>query len=242
MMSEAYMTSVSLTPWQAPPPRIALADRTVHLWRFSLTQDDCALDLLSPLERQRAERLLVPQKARAFTVARTRLRQILGGYLQIAPQHVSFTCNANGKPLLDGVTGARIAFNLSHSGDWGLFAIALASSVGVDLEAIRADLVFEPLAERFFSPAELGWLRSCPTGRLRRNFFRLWTRKEAWLKGKGGGFSEPELGLDSSLVAAVSASGGGWWVMNFPVTRGYVGAVAVAGAVDRIERWNWPAH
>ncbi len=238
MMCEAHVTAVSLTPWQSPPPRKALAERTVHLWRFSLVQDACTPDLLSPQEQQRAERLRVPQKARTFTVARTRLRQILGSYLQIAPQHVSFTCNANGKPLLDCGPGAQIAFNLSHSGDWGLCAVAQATSVGVDLEAIHAGLAFEPLAERFFSPTELGWLRSCPTGRRRRNFYRLWTRKEAWLKGKGGGFSESELGLDPPLVAAVSACGGGWWVMNFPVARGYVGAVAVAGTVDRIERWD----
>jgi 4'-phosphopantetheinyl transferase len=114
-------------------------------------------------------------------------------------------------------------------------------AVGVDLEAINSELVFEPLAENFFSSSELRWWRSCSEARLRRRFYRLWTRKEAWLKCKGGGFSESEQELEPALCTTTAARGGGWWVMNFPVTRGYVGAVAVAGDVERIERWDWRA-
>jgi len=217
-------------------------ERTVHLWRFSLAPEVSLPDILSQQEQQRARRLRAPEKARVFVVTRTCLRQILGHYLQVAPRDIRFSCNAAGKPYLSGDLEGRLFFNLSHSGDWGLCAVMLEREVGVDLEKINHQLAFEPLAKRFFSPAENTWLSFFQAGRRRRNFFRLWTRKESWLKGKGRGFSEPNLDLDPALVTGASAFSGGWWVMNFPVTRGYVGAIAIAGGGDRIERWTWPGQ
>jgi len=237
------MIPVSVTPWRLPSKDLTGPDaRTVHLWRFFLASNGSLQDLLSQQEQQRARRLLSPEKARAFVASRSSLRQILGRYLQVAPRDIHFSCNTAGKPYLSGDLEGRLSFNLSHSGDWGLCAVMLERDVGVDLEKINYQLAFEPLAKRFFSPAENTWLSAFQEGRRRRNFFRLWTRKESWLKGKGRGFSEPDLDLDPALVTGVSACSGGWWVINFPVTRGYVGSIAIAGGADRIERWTWPGQ
>jgi 4'-phosphopantetheinyl transferase len=237
------MTPVVLTPWQTPPNDLIIPDeRTVHLWRFSLVSNASLPDTLSAEEQQRARRLRAPEKARAFVVSRSCLRQIIGRYLRVAPREIRFSCNAAGKPYLSGDLEGRLFFNLSHSGDWGLCAVMLEREVGVDLEKINHQLAFEPLAKRFFSPEENTWMSFFQEGRRRRSFFRMWTRKESWLKGKGRGFSEPDLALDSALVTGVSAFSGGWWVMNFPVTRGYVGAIAIAGGVNRVERWEWPGQ
>ncbi|MGW8312319.1 MAG: 4'-phosphopantetheinyl transferase family protein [Desulfuromonadales bacterium] len=239
-MHARRMTTVELTPWQIPSHDLVLPDqRTVHLWRFPLVSNACLTDILSTEEWQRARRLRAPKKARAFVVSRSCLRQIIGRYLQTAPQDIIFSFNQAGKPYLSGELSGRLLFNLSHSEDWGLCAVTRDREVGVDLEKINHQLAFEPLAQRFFSSSENAWLSSGQQARRRRTFFRLWARKEAWLKGKGRGFSEPELELHPGLVAGVSAYAGGWWVMNVPVTRGYVGAVATAGEIDLIERWEW---
>jgi 4'-phosphopantetheinyl transferase len=82
-------------------------------------------------------------------------------------------------------------------------------------------------------------LKNSPKERRRRNFYRLWTRKEAWLKGKGGGFSEPILSLDPDHITGRSAFARDWWLTNVAVKRGYVAALAVSGRVASIERWDW---
>jgi 4'-phosphopantetheinyl transferase len=233
------MSQVSISPWQPPPLRVPLDADSVHVWRFSLALGPHAPDLLDPQEKSRAQRLRSRQKAAAFIAGRTRLRQILSLYLMNDPRDARFECNMHGKPSLSRADARGISFNLSHSGEWGLCAVVHGRDVGVDLEQISDELDFEPLAERFFSGAEFCWLKSSPGARRRRNFYRLWTRKESWLKGKGGGFSEPKLALDPAHIAGTSAFAGDWWLSNVAVKQGYVGALAVAGRIARIERWDW---
>jgi len=228
-----------MTPWQTPVVHHPLDRTTVHLWRFPLTDTGPIPDLLSADEHQRAGRFLLPDKAAAFSLARTRLRQILARYLVCPPQKITFTTTLNGKPQMIVDMTDPLFFNLAHAGRWGLCAVTRVAEVGVDLETISSRLAFEPLARQFFTADEYGALQRVAESRRRRQFYRLWTRKEAWLKGKGGGFSEPDLGLDPAHLAATSAVAGGWWVKNMPVARGYVGALAVAGTVTRVERWNW---
>ncbi len=229
------MPSAVLTSWQVPAAELSLAPGTVHLWRFRLN-DSSTEECLNKEEVERRQRFRVPEKARAFAVARTRLRQILSRYLNLRPEDIAFQVNANGKPYLDGIS---TYFNLSHSGSWGLCALSQDADIGVDLEAVNRGLNSLPLAARFFSEAENIWLRSMNDQRRSRHFFRLWTRKEAWLKGKGGGFSELNLELDPGHLEITSTEADGWWMMNIPVAKGYVGAIAVAGEVERVERWSW---
>lgn len=231
------MSSVILTPWQPPPVDNILKPGDVHLWRFRLTASPSE-SLLDVTESLRAERLRIPEKARAFVVARTRLRQILGFYLNIPPIDVQFTYNDNGKPFLKE---REVHFNLSHSGPWAICVVSRELEVGTDLEFVSKELDTAKLACRSFSPAEKSWLNNTPEYRRRRNFFRLWTRKEAWLKGKGGGFSELNLELGRPHITSTASWADGWCLMNLPVARHYVGAVAVSGKIDKILRLNWQA-
>jgi 4'-phosphopantetheinyl transferase len=233
------MCAVPLSPWQTPTYPFPLADTTVHLWRFPLSSATSLPELLSLDEQERAERLLLPHKTTAFRTARTRLRQILARYLNCTPQQVQLTITNQGKPFLADMPPQPLFFNLAHSGDWGLCAVSRVGDLGVDLEAIDVRLDYEPIARRFFSINEYRALQSIAPLRRRRQFYRLWTRKEAWLKGKGGGFSEPNLGLDALHIGSTGATAGGWWVKSLPVTQGYIGALAVAGSVAKVECCDW---
>jgi len=212
----------------------------VHLWRFSLNAAPSFAQVLSSEEQTRAQRLKAPEKARSFAVARTRLRQILGGYLNLPPEVLRFAYGANGKPALAAELDTGIQFNLSHSGDWGLCALTLGGAIGVDLEQVSPTLEFLPLAQRFFSCAEINWLNSWPQGRRRRAFYRLWTRKEAWLKGHGDGFSSPTLALDSRHLATTITTAHDWTLLNLLARRGYVAALALQGCPNQLLRLNWP--
>jgi 4'-phosphopantetheinyl transferase len=228
------MHPLTLTTWQSAPTGLSLEARQVHLWRFPLT-DPPVEGLLSSDETRRLARLRVAEKATAFVVARSGLRVILGRYLGLAPQDIRFHYTPHGKPFLEGLP---LSFNLSHSGTWGVCAVTREADLGVDLEAVNPKLDYEPLARRFFSPRENNWLLATSRWRRRRTFFRLWTRKEAWLKGQGGGFSERTLELDAAHLSGRRSAANGWRLLNLPITRGYVGALAVAGEIETIERWE----
>ena len=145
--------TLQLTPWLDPLTQPELTAETVHLWRFPLVSQDSLEHLLDEQELQRARRLRIPEKASSFIVARARLRQILAGYLDLAPHTLRFAYGPSGKPALAGLVDAP-SFNLAHSGSWGVCAVSNVGEVGVDIEVIDFELNYARLAERFFSTAE----------------------------------------------------------------------------------------
>ncbi len=229
--------TLQLTPWQSPPSQPELTAEEVHLWRFPLTSQKPLEHLLNEEEQKRAQRLLIPDKARAFVVARARLRQILASYLDLDPQTLCFTYGQSGKPALVGIADAP-AFNLAHSGNWGVCAVGKEGEVGVDIETLDRELDYARLAKRFFSTAENEWLQKCPLHRRRRLFFRIWTRKEAWLKGKGGGFSDPDQDIGPTHLAGSYTYDGTWWLRSFPVNRHCLATLAVSQKFSLLQRWN----
>ena len=110
--------------------------------------------------------------------------------------------------------------------------------MGVDVETINRGLDYQKLADRFFSETEKQWLLECTAARRRRLFFRIWTRKEAWLKGKGGGFSDPDQDLGAAHLDGCCTYDGRWWVRSFPVDRNSIAALAVSQNVSSVKRWN----
>ena len=220
-----------MPPWISPPADPLLSPGEVHLWRFpldlSLVNLSFLKSFLSPDEAQRAERLLDHQKAQAFVVGRGRLRQILGSYLHCQPSFLDFAYNIHGKPALKSPRKKDLSFNLSHSGEWGVLALTTGAEIGVDLEQSDPLLDYARLAARFFSAAENSALAGVQPQRRRRAFYRLWTRKEALLKGEGRGFSSPD-GLGPR----------GWTMRSFWLAPGYVAAVACNGGIHSVQRWQ----
>lgn len=231
--------TLQLTTWQTPPAQPELTAGSVHLWRFPIANKKALEHLLNAEELKRANRLRIPEKSRIFVVARARLRQILAGYLDRDPQSLTFDYGPSGKPSL---VGDKVpVFNLSHSGNWGLCAVAKEGEVGVDIETLNHDLDYAKLAERFFSKAENEWLQQRPPHRRRRVFYRIWTRKEAWLKGKGGGFSDHDQDIGSVHLSGCCTHDGGWWLRSFPVGRNSIATIAVRQEFSLLQRWDgWP--
>lgn len=96
-----------------------------------------------------------------------------------------------GKPYLQETD---IHFNISHSGDLKILAIA-ETPVGVDIEKVRkADL---RVAKRFCEN-EYNYITEKDS---EHRFFEIWTKKEAYLKYKGTGLRG---GLDSFDVFSLS--------------------------------------
>ena len=124
-----------------------------------------------------------------------------------------------GKPYLPEEPGWHIS--LSHAGTWAMCAMG-RRPVGCDLEEIRrGDL---RLAERFYHPAERAWLAAFAREEdKKREFTRLWTRKESYLKLDGRG-----LGLELGSFDALQSGPGGWYE-DGPAPEGYWAACCQGG-------------
>jgi 4'-phosphopantetheinyl transferase len=95
-----------------------------------------------------------------------------------------FGANYYGKPILLEPPG--IHFNISHSGNWVVCAVA-NSPLGIDVENIRpVDL---EVAKRFFTEEEYHFISSQEDIDKLRCFYTLWTLKESYVKYVGKGLS-----------------------------------------------------
>lgn len=172
----------------------------MHVWHGTLDTDPYTV---SPAEAARARAMRSERRRREFLACRGALRRILGGVLGIPPPEVPIVIGAHGKPRLaaEGAPAARLArpveFNVSHSGDRFVVALAFGMEPGVDVEWIRPRRSLSRLVRRFFSPAEQ---RAVTASRdPLRAFHRVWARKEAVIKADGRGVS---MGLDRFDVSA----------------------------------------
>ena len=232
----------------ANPP--SLGEGEVHLWRFALDVrdalvDDLAFDL-SDEERDRAARFTFDRDRRRYIAAHGALRRILGPYLAEAPNEIVLAAEAGGKPRL--VAHRDVRFNLAHSGNLGLLAIARGREVGVDVERSRDPFDgVESLATTCMSDEELLALRRLPAGDRRAAFFSTWTRKEAFLKGLGDGLARELDSFDVTVPPAEArllcvrddaVSAEDWTLRDLEPERGFAATVAFEGTAT-VQCWTW---
>jgi 4'-phosphopantetheinyl transferase len=198
---------------------------------------DHYLDILSETERIRASKLMHRNKQNEYIVAHAMLRNIIAGYLRCEPKEVRLTAGDHGKPACQHDT--RLAFNLAHGRGTVLIAVANGHEVGVDIEQVRPVPDAEHIVRRYFCPEESERFLAMNKIGQDRAFFRLWTRKEAYLKSLG-------MGLAGSLNSFEVAFGvgepfrlkrgepGPWSLFHLEPFPGFVGALAVRGHVVRL--------
>jgi 4'-phosphopantetheinyl transferase len=163
-----------------------LAERSVHVWRANLGGLSHAF--VTDEERARASRFVSDVDRERWICARGTLRVLLGRYLEMDPGRVRFEVGPKGKP---SVPESEVSFNLSHSGDLGLFAFARGRSVGVDVERAGRGVDVIAVAERVLGHGEAARLSGLSEPVREREFLRSWVRHEAALKCRGGRLGEP---------------------------------------------------
>jgi 4'-phosphopantetheinyl transferase len=223
---------------------LSMLESEAHVWCLSLASEpgraESLCQILDESERQRATRFHFSRDQERFIIARGSLRLILAQYLNKTPDRIRFRYGPNGKPGLEANDiGPRWDFNLSHSSEVGLLVVTHGRRVGVDVEKIMPSSVDGlGIAERFFTPAEASLIRSFPADSRGDVFFRLWTRKEALLKGCGVGLSESlnrvEVSLNRSEIALPDSFSGpctNWSIQEYCPCAGYIAAVAVEGTL-----------
>jgi len=217
-----------------------LAADQVHVWQISLTAAKHSASVLTHDELQRAHRFHFEKDKLRFIAARVALRNILASYLEIPPGEVAFSYTLKGKPeLVPHLRKSALQFNLSHSCDFAVLALALDSRVGADIEFMNPERATGDIAARFFSPAEVSTLQAVPAGERVDAFFQCWTRKEAYIKALGEGLSLRLASFEVAFGAGVppallrigdsSEEASRWSLYDIAAPPGYSAAVAVEG-------------
>lgn len=225
----------STRPSPSRPPLLLQLDR--RRWMRRSLADSPLLAWLTPEERQQAERLRQPQDRERHLLGRAGLRRVLGVWRRQPPHSVPLRSGTHGKPFCPG--GPQ--FNLSHSGDLILLAFHPAWPVGVDVEQLRPQLEWRPLAARLLGAAECRQLESLPASAQPQAFLQAWCRLEARLKAPGLGLA----GLEAlrrqeeragELERGRVAQHGPERLWDLELPTGYCGALACLVSEGSLER------
>jgi len=237
--------------WSRSVSHFELQPHQVDIWRVSLDSYPASAQradsTLSADESERAAKFHFKKDRHRFILAHACLRDILSRYLHCDTGQINFSTNAYGKPIL--LSNTEIEFNLSHSGDYILIAVARGHKVGVDVEHLRMDLEHDKMARRFFSQVEYNEFNAIPHEQKMIAFFNCWTRKEAYIKAHGLGMSLPLDSFDVSCSlnepAVLRATrpdpneASKWTLLSLEVHPEHAGALAVEGRDLEFRYWDW---
>ncbi len=223
------MNSAETGAWVPAPTVLALPAEEIHVWRARLDHGpEAGASLLSDDEQQRAGAFHFGIDRRRFVASRIVLRSVLSRYVGTAAAQLRFTKGRHGKPRLAHPAGV-LHFNLSHSGELLLVAVARHREVGVDVEMVRENIPVQMLADHHFTPTAAASVRALSPEMGVRKFYEIWTQTEAQLKASG-------LGLSQGTQVAEPAR---WTVHALTPGEGYAAAVATDGAEFQTRCYEW---
>ncbi|KAH6830551.1 4'-phosphopantetheinyl transferase superfamily [Perilla frutescens var. hirtella] len=195
-----FRSSHSLNSIQIPAPT------ETHLWYVKPSEVKSEslvkqyLDILSPCERENVLRLQGEELRKSALLARALVRTTIARYQmnsQVDPRSLKFRKNMHGKPevcwpSIDDWDPPPLHFNLSHTSSLIACGVTINSQIGIDVEEKHRSIKHNILsfARRYFSKYEVQFLGAISDPQVQqREFIKLWTLKEAYVKALGKGFS-----------------------------------------------------
>jgi 4'-phosphopantetheinyl transferase len=189
--------------------------------------------LLDVREQERATRFRFPEDRARFIAGRGLLRHGLRRYAPRVPASLEMIYSNLGRPYVPTAHDAP-RFSISHTRDLVALAFADEAQVGLDLEYMKPSVDMLELAERILSEDDFEAFQALLPGDRLAAFYRVWTRKEAYLKARGEGISTglPEVSVSftagaTSLVSDRRDSSTEKWRLHaLPVPEDYMGYLA----------------
>lgn len=237
-----------------------ILESEIHLWHadkadFPLPelQDHC-FDWLTEKEQHRYQRYYFDTHRQQLLLGRFLARSVLSQYTEtIDPGDWRFVENEYGKPAIDPLQNQdKLFFNLSHSGDKLVLAVARLEQIGIDIERSDKARRVQKISSRFFSAREVEELLALAEEAWQQRFYQLWTLKEAYIKACGLGLAIPlqhfSYGFPDATRLSVSFDAqraddpAHWQIWQLAMKGDYELALAVknetAVAVDSISSWS----
>jgi 4'-phosphopantetheinyl transferase len=224
---------------ELPRGRFLLTPGVVDVWSLPIGAPPEIVEqlrqVLAPDECERANRFRFEEHRALFVAGRAILRILLSCYVAEDPGRLVFLYGTKGKPSLRDYP--RLHFNLGHSGNRAVYAVA-ATGLGIDIELIKPAPDWKKISRRFFSAREVEDLETLEAEQQISAFFCCWTRKEAYLKATGDGISTS---LDRFYAGALPSHARGaieedgkavqWFFKDLKLDPDYAAAI-VTGFAD----------
>lgn len=194
-----------------------------------------SVDVLSESERHRADRFHFAKDRNRFIICRTFLKFLLAQHVGLGMDKIHLEIDANKKPFL--TSHPSVFFNLSHSADYALIAIA-NSPIGVDIEFINKQFTYEEILPTVFNTLEIH--KVMHSNDSHRAFYQFWTRKEAIVKAIGKGIDDdlPKIPVTDGTHSVPQGLMGDFkqmTVLSFPINDNYIGALAITEDMSDVD-------
>jgi 4'-phosphopantetheinyl transferase len=193
---------MKLIHWQPGKTTTDFSKENIHVYCLAIDEHLQHLERyqahLNKAEQKNASRYHFEKDQQRSTISRGSLREILSAYLQQASKEIQFQLTEYDKPLL--INNHPLQFNVTHSGNLVLIAVALDLLVGIDVEDTSREIEYQELAQRFFATNEAAAVAKLTGESLKQAFFNVWTRKEAFVKAIGEGLSYPLADFEVSTL------------------------------------------
>jgi len=237
--------------WQKSPDTLSLSKDHIDVWLCDLKQLSGEINnfysTLSDDECNRADKLKVEDKRQQYIITRGVLRQRLSLVTNIKSEDFVFKLLKHGKPVLNNdARFTDITFNVSHSNDLALIAVAKNQNIGIDIEKINRESNYQALMTRFFSKAEQAEFQTIQEATMARAFCACWTRKEAFIKAVGDGVSYGLNSFDVTVdpdkqtpeINLHKLSEETWSAVNLPINDEYMACLVSDRANPSVRCWR----
>ena len=247
------MTRIFSQPWFGTIQPSSVDTGEVHLFCISMKHPDSRIrefsHTLSSNEVRKRDQLHFAEDRDRYVIRHGALREIVGGYLNIPACDVDIEYTEYGKPkIVENSASSWLQFNLTSSKDLALIAVTRMNHIGVDIEYIIDDFPSMEIASKYFSAGAMRQLYSLPEESRKRAFFNCWTRKEAYIKARGEGLSNPldrfEVSLHPKSQAALlhhdedPHESSRWSLQGIDLGNHYAAAFAVEGQISEYKFWD----
>ena len=218
---------------------IEIEDNQVHVWQVRIdTSSFYPKDIsitLSEDELERSGKFKFQKDREHFILRHYQLRLILSKYCDCHPHEMKFRYNSFKKPFIFSPKCKGIKFNISYSHDFMVVGLNKEKDIGIDIEKVHEIHDLETVAVNNFSSQELKILND--TLDKTNTFFKIWTRKEAFIKATGKGMYYPL----KSFCVNINSSGSYehpvifkhpiksklWRIAELNTSDGYIASLAI---------------
>jgi 4'-phosphopantetheinyl transferase len=176
-----------------------LGSNDLAIWHGKVSAEDAHYPaywrVLDAGEQAHAGKLNNPLLHKRYVEIHGRLRNLLAQTLNEPPEQIRIKKAEHGKPYLADYP--ELAFNLSHTADRAMIAVARQCQLGVDIEICKPRHNLSGLVEKCFAKEEAAYWEQLSEPQKIQAFYRFWTQKEAFVKATGRGIV---LGLNRCVI------------------------------------------